>query len=73
MASLCLTCPAMPPAVNIGTEASPPKVQIPEELENRFDSWAKKNHIIIRLPNTILDERYHVDRIQINDKNKPHS
>ena len=39
--------------------------------ENRFDSWAKKNHIIIRLPNTILDERYHVDRIQINDKNKP--
>ena len=38
--------------------------------ENKFDSWAKQNHITVRLPKNILDERFHVDRIQINDNNK---
>ena len=50
MASLCLTCPAIPPAVNIGTEASPAKVQIPDELENRFDSC------VLDTPNNPVNE-----------------
>ena len=39
--------------------------------ENKFDRWAKKSGIKLRLPKSIFDERYHVDRIQINIKNEP--
>lgn len=33
----------------------------------------KKNLIKIRLPKNIFNERFHLDRIQINDNNKPES
>ncbi|MDB4123761.1 MjaI family restriction endonuclease [Schleiferiaceae bacterium] len=39
--------------------------------ENKFMQWASKKNIIIRRPKNVLDEKYHVDFIEINEDIRP--
>jgi len=38
-------------------------------LEKDFDKWAKKNNIKIKSPPPVLDQKYHIDRIELNNNN----
>ncbi|MEI7474816.1 MAG: hypothetical protein WCK67_08550 [bacterium] len=40
------------------------------QTEKLFDAWAKQNGIKLSMPELILDTKYHIDRLQLNEEKK---